>query len=188
MIEIEAKYKVKDGITRDELLKRLDPLFTAPVAQQRQIDTIFHLPEQTGKPIVPGSKIMRVRDSVDPETGDRIKSLMTLKVEGKVKLASQEYEFAVDSGDDARAMLRALGWRHIVTVDKVRTESKIGEYGVCIDEVAGVGLFIELEALAEEGADVAAVQRGMQTFLEKLDIKGEPWHIPYDTTVLQYTP
>lgn len=188
MIEIEAKYKIKDEITREELLRVLEPLFTSPVTQKRQIDTVFHLPEQVGKPIAPGSKIMRVRDSVDSETGDRIKSLMTLKVEGRVKLASQEYEFAVDSGDDARAMLRALGWQHIVTVDKMRAESKIGEYGVCIDEVTGVGLFIELEMLAEEGADVAAVQGGMRTLLEKLDIKGEPWHIPYDTTVLQYTP
>lgn len=116
---------------------------------------------------------MRVRDTIDIENG-QVESSMTLKVAGKVKLASQEYEFAVSSGDDARAMLAALGWQHIVTVDKVRAESKIGEYGMCIDEVAGVGLFIELETLTEEGADVAAVQRGMQTFLEKLDIKGEP--------------
>lgn len=187
MIEIEAKYKIKDEITREELLRVLEPLFTSPVTQKRQIDTVFHLPEQVGKPIAPGSKIMRVRDTIDIENG-QAKSSMTLKVAGEVKLASQEYEFAVSSGDDARAMLRALGWQHIVTVDKVRAESKIGEYGVCIDEVASVGLFIELEALAEEGADVAAVQRGMQTFLERLDIKGEPWHIPYDTSVLQYTP
>lgn len=186
MIEIEAKYKIKDEITREELLRVLEPLFTSPVTQKRQIDTVFHLPEQVGKPIAPGSKIMRVRDTIDIENG-QAKSSMTLKVAGKVKLASQEYEFAVGSGDDARAMLAALGWQHIVTVDKVRTESKIGEYGVCIDEVAGVGLFIELETLTEEGADVAAVQRGMQTFLEKLDIEGEPWRTPYDTAVLEYT-
>lgn len=186
MIEIEAKYKVAAGVTRQDLLERLQAILIVPVTQKRQIDTVFHLPKQVGKPIVPGSKIMRVRDVVHPETSDLIKSVMTLKVEGEVKLASQEYEFEVSSGEDARAMLAALGWQRIVTVDKVRAESRTTEYGVCIDEVASVGLFIELEVLAEENADVAAVQRGMQTFLEKLGIEGEPWHIPYDTTVLQY--
>lgn len=186
MIEIEAKYKISDSITRGQLLDRLRPLLTAPVTQKRQIDTVFHLPEQVGKPIVPGSKIMRVRDIVHPETGDLIKSVMTLKVEGEVKLASQEYEFEVSSGNDARAMLAALGWRRIVTVDKLRTESRTAEYGVCVDEVTGVGLFIELEILAEEDVDVAAVQESMQTFLKDLNIKGEPWHIPYDISVLQY--
>ena len=49
---------------------------------------------------------------------------MTLKVEGQTKLVSDEYEFAVDDGNAARQMLTALGWQKVVTVDKIRLESK----------------------------------------------------------------
>ena len=149
----------------------------------RQIDTVFLLPEQVDSPIVPGSKIMRVRDILDLETGELRQSLMTLKIEGQAKLVSDEYEFAVDDGDMARQMLVALGWREVVTVDKVRLESKTEDYTICIDDVAGLGLFIELEVLAEDDVDVDTLQEQMRSFLKSLNIDGELWNIPYDTSI-----
>ena len=126
---------------------------------------------------------MRVRDVLDPETGELRRSLMTLKVEGQVKLVSEEYEFTVGDGNMARQMLTALGWQEIVTVDKLRTESKTNDYTICIDEVAGLGLFIELEILAEDGTNVKYIQQQMQDFLKSLNIDGKLWTIPYDTSI-----
>lgn len=183
MIEIESKFKISDDITRDELLAILKDQLIAQISSKRQIDTVFLLPEQVDAPIVPGSKIMRVRDVLNPETGELRRSLMTLKVEGRTKLVSDEYEFAVDDGNAARQMLTALGWQKIVTVDKVRLESKTEDYTICIDEVAGLGLFIELEVLTEDSADVKNIQQQMYNFLKNLDIDGELWKIPYDTSI-----
>ena len=132
---------------------------------------------------MPGSKIMRVRDVLNPETGELQRSLMTLKVEGQTKLVSDEYEFAVDDGNAARQMLTALGWQEVVTVDKVRLESKTKDYTICIDEVAMLGLFIELEVLTEDSADVKNIQQQMCNFLKSLDIDGKLWKIPYDTSI-----
>ena len=126
---------------------------------------------------------MRVRDVLNPETGELQRSLMTLKVDGQTKLVSDEYEFAVDDGNAARQMLTALGWQEIVTVDKVRIESKTEDYTICIDEVAGLGLFIELEVLTEDSADVKNIQQQMCNFLKNLDIDGKLWKIPYDTSI-----
>ena len=183
MIEIESKFKLASDITRDNLIAMLKSQFITPISSKRQIDTVFLLPEQVDAPIVPGSKIMRVRDVLNPETGKLQRSLMTLKVEGQTKLVSDEYEFAVDDGNAARQMLTALGWQEIVTVDKVRLESKTEDYTVCIDEVAGLGLFIELEVLTEDSADVKNIQQQMCNFLKNLDIDGELWTIPYDTSI-----
>jgi adenylate cyclase class 2 len=108
---------------------------------------------------------------------------MTLKVEGQTKLVSDECEFAVDDGNAARQMLTALGWQEVVTVDKVRLESKTEDYTICIDEVAGLGLFIELEILTEDDANAGDIQQQMHTFLKNLNIDGELWKIPYDTSV-----
>ena len=183
MIEIESKFKLASDITRDNLIAILKSQFIAPISSKRQIDTVFLLPEQVDAPIVPGSKIIRVRDVLNPETGELRHSLMTLKVEGQTKLVSDEYEFAVDDGNAARQMLTALGWQEIVTIDKVRLESKTEDYTICIDEVAGLGLFIELEVLTEDGADVKNIQQQMRNFLKSLDIDGKLWKIPYDTSI-----
>ena len=183
MIEVESKFKVLGDITQSDLLTILKDQFIAPISSKHQIDTVFLLPEQVDAPIVPGSKIMRVRDVLDLETGELQQSLMTLKVEGQAKLVSDEYEFAVDDGNAARQMLTALGWQEAVTVDKVRLESKTEDYTICIDEVAMLGLFIELEVLTEDSVDVKNIQQQMYNFLKNLNIDGELWKIPYDTSI-----
>lgn len=183
MIEVESKFKISGDMTQSDLLTILKDQFIAPISSKHQIDTVFLLPEQVDAPIVPGSKIMRVRDVLNPETGKLQRSLMTLKVEGQAKLVPDEYEFAVDDGNAARQMLTALGWQEIVTVDKVRLESKTEDYTICIDEVAKLGLFIELEVLTEDSADVKNIQQQMCNFLKNLDIDGKLWKIPYDTSI-----
>lgn len=183
MIEVESKFKISGDMTQSDLLAILKSQFITSISSKRQIDTVFLLPEQVDAPIVPGSKIMRVRDVLNPETGELQRSLMTLKIEGQTKLVSDEYEFAVDDGNVARQMLTALGWQEIVTVDKVRLESKTEDYTICIDEVAELGLFIELEILTEDSADVKNIQQQMCNFLKNLDIDGKLWKIPYDTSI-----
>ena len=183
MIEIEAKFKLSDNMTRDKLITVLESQLVAPISVKHQIDTVFLLPEQVDVPIIPGSKIMRIRDILDPETGELQRSLMTLKIEKQAKLISNEYEFAVDDGNMARQMLTALGWQEVVTVDKVRLESKTEDYTICVDEVAGLGLFIELEVLAEDNANTDNIQQQMYSFLKNLKIDGELWKIPYDTSI-----
>ena len=183
MIEVESKFKISGDMTQSDLLAILKDQFITSISSKRQIDTVFLLPEQVDAPIVPGSKIMRVRDVLNPETGELQRSLMTLKVDGQTKLVSDEYEFAVDDGNAARQMLTALGWQEIVTVDKVRLESKTEDYTICIDEVAGLGLFIELEVLTEDSADVKNIQQQMYNFLKSLNIDGKLWKIPYDTSI-----
>ena len=183
MIEVESKFKISGDMTQSDLLAILKDQFIAPISSKRQIDTVFLLPEQVDAPIIPGSKIIRVRDVLNPETGELQRSLMTLKVEGQAKLVSDEYEFVVSDGNAARQMLTALGWQEIVTVDKARLESKTEDYTICIDEVAKLGLFIELEVLTEDSADVKNIQQQMCNFLKNLNIDGKLWKIPYDTSI-----
>lgn len=183
MIEIEAKFKLSDNMTRDKLIAVLESQFVAPISIKHQIDTVFLLSEQVDAPIIPGSKIMRIRDVLDPETGELQRSLIMLKVERRAKLVSDEYEFAVDDGNMARQMLTALGWQEVVTVDKVRLESKTEDYMICVDKVAGLGLFIELEVLAEDEVNADSIQQQMHSFLKNLNIDGELWKTPYDTSI-----
>ncbi len=62
MIEIEAKFKLSDNMIRDKLIAVLKSQFVVPASVKHQIDTVFLLPEQVDTPIIPGSKIMQIRD------------------------------------------------------------------------------------------------------------------------------
>ena len=65
--------------------------------------------KQVDAPIVPGSKIMRVRDVLDPKSGELIKSLMTLKIERETKLVSDEHKFHSSQDEGAFAGVGVKG-------------------------------------------------------------------------------
>lgn len=59
---------------------------------------------------------------VNPKTGELRHSLMTLKVEGRVKLTSDKYEFTVSDGMVVRklkitqfALMKLLDWAYLLS-------------------------------------------------------------------------
>lgn len=183
MREIEVKLKLADTVTVQEVLAKLQARGLGEVTTARQIDTVFLQPEQINTPITKGSKIMRVRDVCDA-AGKICTSVLTLKIQKYNKLESDECEFEVTDGVAARKLLCNLGWKQVATVDKVRTEGPLKMYRVCIDEVLGLGTFIELEYNTEDAtSDAAQIQHCMRTFLNSCGIEGEPWTTPYDTSL-----
>ena len=65
-------------------------------------------------------------------------------------------------------MLVFLGFRPEVKVRKTRRKGNIGGYEICLDEVEGLGAFVELEKITEEEAGV--VQGEMMKFLAGLGV------------------
>ena len=75
----------------------------------------------------------------------------------QVSNARTEYETAVSDGETAEKLLEALGYRPLAVVDKVRRTYRMEDVTLCLDEVEGLGGFLELEILvpAEEGREEA---------------------------------
>lgn len=183
MREIEVKLRLSDELTVQQIVTKLQTRGLGEVTSARQIDTVFLQPEQINMPITTGSKIMRVRDVCDA-AGKICTSILTLKIQKHNKLESDECEFEVTDGIAARKLLHGLGWKEVATVDKVRTEGPLKMYRVCIDEVLGLGTFIELEYTTEDTTlDAAQIQHCMRTFLTSCGIEGDPWTTPYDTSL-----
>ncbi len=180
MREIEMKLKLDEGYSYDQLKSKLKPLLVGEVDEKHQIDTVFMPNDHGDGETAIGTKILRIRQVVDVESGDNLNSLMTLKVK-QAELAADEYEFTVGDADAAKQMIAALGWKEYVTVDKKRLESKTDQYNICIDEVARLGVFIELEKLTEGDEDIKDIQDKMKEFLHNLGLPGEIWDTPYDT-------
>jgi adenylate cyclase class 2 len=91
---------------------------------------------------------------------------LTLKVPQANSLACLEYETGVDDAPQTDAMLEAMGYRPTVRIRKRRRTARFGDITLCLDEVDGLGLFMEAETMTSAGEDGAAIQGGLRAWLE----------------------
>jgi adenylate cyclase class 2 len=106
---------------------------------------------------------------------DEKKIIFTAKVtKGKngESLIKREHEVTVDSEGELRGILSLIGYQEAVRVKKIRQTAQNGEYEICIDDIEGLGSFIEVEAICkEENAD--EIQSELWKFLESLGVSPE---------------
>ena len=68
----------------------------------------------------------------------------------------------------------------MVSFSKTRCKGKYNDWEVCIDEVPGLGDFIEVEKLTEDG-DSEAIQKSLFEFLQTLGVtEADREHFGYD--------
>ena len=68
-------------------------------------------------------------------------------------------------------------------VDKMRTSYKHDSFTVCLDEVADLGTFLEIELMASSIEDLAVVKQQMQQLIKGLDVA--PLKTGYGTLLLR---
>ena len=91
---------------------------------------------------------------------------------GSESLVKREHEVVVDSADEARKILSMLGLQEAVRVIKKRQTAHYNDYEICLDDVEGLGSFIELEKMADE-VGAAQIQQQMMDFLQLLGVAPE---------------
>lgn len=116
---------------------------------------------------------LRLR-SVQRPGGDE-ESLLTYKGPklDQVSNARTEHETAVSDGETAKKLLEALGFRPAAVVEKVRRTYRLEDVKLCLDAVAELGDFLELEIVApSEDCRAAAVERLLE-LMDRLEIPRE---------------
>lgn len=89
-------------------------------------------------------------------------------------LYSDESEVSVSDPKITRAIIDALGYKELVTIDTTKHRCDVEDYEIVLEEVKDLGDFIEIEYKGEQEkseSDVAAVKDLMRVFLDKKDIK-----------------
>ena len=145
MIEIEVKLKIEDPAYLEKCLLERGYIL---IETLRETDTYF---DGGINGIEKSGQALRVRRTVDCSTG-KVHSSITFKGEklDKVSMARLELETVVESGETAERILCALGFFPVKpTVIKNRKILKYKDISACIDEVEGLGTFLELEIMAE---------------------------------------
>ncbi|MDY0388088.1 MAG: class IV adenylate cyclase [Methanolobus sp.] len=158
MLEIEVKARA-DHQQVKELLAGMGANF---IGVQHHCDTYFNAPHRD---FANTDEALRIR-SVNG------RSVMTYKGKKLDTISKTREEFETDvEGGNARSILLALGFYESGVVKKTREIFKFKNLTICLDNVQGLGEFIEVEITAE--SDIEFHRKQIFTFLEKLDIGEE---------------
>ena len=164
--EIEVKAKVTNKEALLSSLVKLGCTFTDPISQD---DMVYGEKTGTLKEFLSNDVFLRIRIRGDGKIILTAKQPTKKSAEHLVKI---EHEVEVSSHLEARAILKMMGYSPMVRVKKIRRIAHFHEYEICIDEIEGLGAFIEIEVIGEsENADT--IQAEMGTFLESLGIATE---------------
>lgn len=174
MREIEVKAKINDLALLAASLEKLGLVMSAPI---RQKDRIF-LPQGTDYgSITSHTNVLRIRDQ------DGIIKF-TLKRHRANELDCIERELAISDGEMMVSILGDLNYYEAVQVVKVRRKCQFQDMKICLDEVEGLGAFIEIEKMSDEEGE--KTQRELFDFLKILGVKEEDRvRKGYDTLVIE---
>jgi len=147
--EIEGKFKVEQLGRHAERLSQLGAIFQGQVTQR---DHFFDRPDRRLRADDCGLRLRELRGDNPAQT------LLCFKGprQGGPYKKRQELQFGVTDATAAKELLSALGFEVMLIFEKRRGLWQLDDCQVCLDEVARLGCFIEIEGPGEQA--IAAVQ------------------------------
>lgn len=164
-IEVEIKVRVENLPEIKQKVSKIGKLAKAI----KQIDD-YYVPSQRDffahkpQPI----EHLRIRTNPDKTVFEYTRTI-NMKPDGDYDYA-EEYETEIDNVEAFKKTLEFLDFKKVVTVDKDREYWMCGDIEVALDEVKGVGTFIEAEAKGDF-KDETEAKKACIDFLENLGIK-----------------
>lgn len=156
-MEVELKFRADIDKVREELLR----LGASLLERKEEVDVYYQHP---CRDFAKTDEALRVRfsgGSVEVSyKGPRLQSSAKTRLELT----------AVAEGDVER-ILEALGFRRVAAIKKRREYYAYGTLTVSLDDVEGLGQFVEVEALASSEASVEAAEAEIGAFAERLGLR-----------------
>lgn len=159
MREIEIKARVADKQTLIDNITRAGIQLSQPIKQH---DVVYG--QKGVADNAPGSIWLRIRTENDVTT------IFTLKQQHKTGLDSIEHETQVANAEELAAIISLLGFTLYSDLTKTRQKAQYNGIEICVDEVEGLGVFIEAEQLTDESADAEVVTANLWNELEHLGV------------------
>jgi len=177
MREIEIKAKLKNKVQVMKKLKALGCKFSSPITQE---DSVYTKNIGSLEIYKNNEAYLRIRIKNMMET------LFTYKKKGVNDLDSIEHEVAINSKKEMEQALFHMGYKKAMEIDKTRVVTNYDGCEICIDEVKGLGSFIEMEKLTTDNGDAQKIQDELFKFFKKIGIdkKDRVMH-GYDILTLQ---
>lgn len=164
---IETEVKLRVG-SHDELKARLAARGGRFVETVIEVDRFFDRPDGSLRAERRGLRLRERRrqpqgTSVQPASAESLRVTLTYKgppQAGPYK-SRDEIETGVADAPATAALLHALGFQETLMVQKQRERWRLGDCAVELDEVAGLGRFVEIEGPDTQAVDAALAALGL---------------------------
>jgi adenylate cyclase class 2 len=170
IFEVEVKVAVDD---KRVMQKKLIESGAEVLNSEVQIDIYFEHPCRT---FVETDEAVRIRtksplEDEGPSTSQDLKELTYKgpKIDKTTKTRI-EYSVGIDDADQLTAILESLGFTPLTKITKRRTFFELRGITITIDDVEGVGLFLELESIAYQKKEMESAKRVIFELLDELGI------------------
>lgn len=158
--EIEIKLPLRDP---HETFNILIKHGFQETAQIREEDTYFNSVHHDVKK---RDEALRIRTSTDCRSGI---SKAEINFKGpkldKVSMSRMELETEVSDAEILKNILIHLDFSPVASVSKMRKYLKCGRFTACLDQVKGLGDFLELEVIAEQESEREEILSRMEELL-----------------------
>ena len=111
--------------------------------------------------------------------------VFTVKRPTENVLSCEEHESTVADREEMHCALLAMGFRATQRIRKSRRcgSALAGAVSVCVDEVDGLGVFLELERMVPEDLPGEIIQAGLAAFVASLGVEAERVEDTYDALI-----
>ena len=158
MREIEVKAKLKDKTLLLNRASEMGIVFGDPIVQD-DVTYETQIPKDN-----PDWNIFRIR-----KQGGQ--TILTMKYKASSRSRdNHERETTIADAGQVVDMLARVGYTPGVYIHKIRRVAHYKDLELCLDEVDGLGIFIEIEKLADEDADVDTIQAELWNILLELGV------------------
>ncbi len=162
MREIEIKAKLKNKAQVVKKLKALGCVFSPSITQE---DSVYTKNIGSLELYRNNEAYLRIRIK------NVIETLFTLKKKGVNDLDAIEHEVTINSKEEMEQALFHMGYKKAMEINKTRTITHFDDCEICIDDVKGLGSFIEMEKLTNAKGDAKKIQDQLFAFFESIGIK-----------------
>ncbi|MDR0900037.1 MAG: class IV adenylate cyclase [Methanobrevibacter sp.] len=172
MIEVEVKAKIKDF---NSIKKKLNDINAKKSHAEYQEDSYFNSPTRDFRKTDEALRIRKVMiDNREVETlNDEDVSVFITYKGPKIDQSSktrEEIEVGIEDANKVAKIFQHLGFKQTANVVKNRTIYKLDEYIISLDDVEGLGPYMEIEADLEDGAIFQDALNNIFDIFHKLDI------------------
>ncbi len=171
-IEVEVKVPLTDLHALGKLLQSRGSRI---LSSETQYDEYYDHPCKSFKETDEAVRLRRrvpsgTRRSTKGESGQILE--LTYKgprVDSKSK-SRVEVSLVVDDSESAKLFLERLGFKYVTTIIKRRVFYKVGDAIASLDDVEGVGLFLEIERIVASGGEVEKTRDELLRLISSLGL------------------
>jgi adenylate cyclase, class 2 len=168
--EVEVKYRIRDLETVLAALKEAGIELGAPFCQDDQAYAPVGWAYGDDRHGIPFARL-RTADG---------QHVFTLKRPTENVLSCEEHETAVADREQMHQAILAMGFWPTVRIVKTRRTGSLGDMAICVDELDGLGAFLEVERMVPADIPGEAVQGELSGFVGSLGIDAERMTQTYD--------